>query len=161
MPRCVSSWSSANVHASCCRFENQPVVQRLWDAVSAQLEDCSACVNAYHAIQVTRHASEVGIGSVCDVVEQHVPTRPRLACKLPCAICDNLTSACMQVRFLEAFSEESSRPLLEVMRRHDLERLSARLARTKGTRSSVGAAQMNARARSLRALNVKIRHGPH
>lgn len=72
--------------AEVLRYEQQPVVQALWAAMSAQLEDCSVCVNAYHAAQA---------------------------------------------HFLEAFSEEYSGPLLDVMRRRDAERLAASLGRTK------------------------------
>jgi hypothetical protein len=36
-----------------CSFEDKLVVQRLWTAISEQLQTCSDCVNAYHAAQVT------------------------------------------------------------------------------------------------------------
>jgi hypothetical protein len=40
-----------------CRFEDKPVVQRLWAAISGQLQTCSDCVNAYHAAQVMMQPS--------------------------------------------------------------------------------------------------------
>lgn len=44
--------SMAVTHALNCRFEDKLVVQRLWTAISEQLQTCSDCVNAYHAAQV-------------------------------------------------------------------------------------------------------------
>lgn len=44
--------SMAVIHALNCRFEDKLVVQRLWTAISGQLQTCSDCVNAYHAAQV-------------------------------------------------------------------------------------------------------------
>jgi hypothetical protein len=107
------------------RFEDKPAVQRLWAAISAQLQTCSDCVNAYHAAQVTKKRCN-------DWVPQH-QNKAYWMLHTHCYNDSRAQLKCvLQLYIREEFSEESSAPLLAVMQRRDVERLSARLTRTAG-----------------------------